>query len=510
MDDPEEMESSELKASEEKGSKSRKNKKSALNEGVINKGKQKEEKKRTDLIGGADMPKDDSKAITIDEEFFSNEIIPLVHGVVSTSIPQESMNLLSLIFAFDVGLKKKTIQMSEYRLFWKHFLKIPQYNEWTDFDKDFVKITNTIDEKYFTDLLADLLDVYKELSTILNNEKFTNTMTQNEINIKIHESLTSLNFEKLPLIEQLNISLLFRDLFLKSILSKFVHAQLNDVVEISYEPMKFHKFIKTASWPLPIMVHTADDLNIVNIICSIASFYNVGLEVLRTDDDISMQKGKIKEEIELKKKYWPYENIHINTIRDLIETDDKRQTFTIHESLELIKECALQGSWVLVSTSKIVSYWDKICELLEELHKESKTAHSFRLFIDWQFMNLHDMPENLLFDRGFVFYLGDSNADDMEGYNDVWAHILNSNILKVSVDNSKRFITSGIKIDTEQKTIILSGVSSKLSSTRNDKKPEIAFDHGQPKITSANLSAISHKSYQNDSILHGKGTIIDL
>lgn len=47
--------------------------------------------------------------------------------------------------------------------------------------------------------------------------------------------------------------------------------------------MKLHSFIKTASWPYPVAVKASESINIVNTICSIASFYGVGLEVIRTD-----------------------------------------------------------------------------------------------------------------------------------------------------------------------------------------------------------------------------------
>ena len=53
---------------------------------------------------------------------------------------------------------------------------------------------------------------------------------------------------------------------------------------------KLHNFIKTASWSLPIALFTSNSINIVNTVCSIASYYGVGLEVLRTDYQQSIKK----------------------------------------------------------------------------------------------------------------------------------------------------------------------------------------------------------------------------
>ncbi len=220
---------------------------------------------------------------------------------------------------------------------------------------------------------------------------------------------------------------------LKALINKFVHDELRDILDVSFDFLKFHKFIKTASWPLPIAIHAAESLNLVNTICSIASFYGVGLEVLRTDDDNSLVRAHIERTIGISRKFWPFDRepgFAAAYERELLEADDRRQLQTVQGSLDLIRDCALQGNWVLISTAKMISYWDKVCALLEDLYKSGRTAHSFRLFVDWQFMKRKDIPESLLFDHAFSFYLTESNADDMEGYNDVWAHILNSTILK--------------------------------------------------------------------------------
>lgn len=63
-----------------------------------------------------------------------------------------------------------------------------------------------------------------------------------------------------------------------------MYEELLAIFDFSEDPVKLHSFIKTASWPYPVAVKAVDSINIVNTVCSIASFYGVGLEVIRTDN----------------------------------------------------------------------------------------------------------------------------------------------------------------------------------------------------------------------------------
>jgi len=55
--------------------------------------------------------------------------------------------------------------------------------------------------------------------------------------------------------------------------------------------------------------------------------------------------------------------------------------------------------------------------------------NTFRVFIDLQGYQQNEIPDSFLFDHSISFYLTDLNNEDMEGFNDVWANILNDKIL---------------------------------------------------------------------------------
>lgn len=69
-----------------------------------------------------------------------------------------------------------------------------------------------------------------------------------------------------------------------------MHEELKTIFDFSEDLCKLHSFIKCASWTIPITLITVNQINIVNTICSIASYYGVGLEVLRTDYHDSLRK----------------------------------------------------------------------------------------------------------------------------------------------------------------------------------------------------------------------------
>jgi len=77
----------------------------------------------------------------------------------------------------------------------------------------------------------------------------------------------------------------------RSKLCQFVYEELATIFDFTEEFSRLHNFIKTASWNLPIALFTQNSINIVNTVCSIASYYGVGLEVLRTDVNQTAKKG---------------------------------------------------------------------------------------------------------------------------------------------------------------------------------------------------------------------------
>lgn len=249
----------------------------------------------------------------------------------------------------------------------------------------------------------------------------------------------------------------------KALLCQFVHEELSTIFDFTEDLTKLHNFIKTASWSLPVALFTSNSINIVNTVCSIASYYGVGLEVLRTDFQQSIKRMEhyeeskaidsniIKDPIAVREKLtsdaagcnkeellagksnidrmiYQKHQLRDGYAKDELDIDDK-QASQNQSSLQLIEKCAENGTWVLISTLKFPSFWYKVSNLLMQMQDEGRVVNTFRLFFDLQGYSLKEIPENFLFDHCVKFYLTERNNEDMEGFNDVWANILNDDIL---------------------------------------------------------------------------------
>lgn len=54
--------------------------------------------------------------------------------------------------------------------------------------------------------------------------------------------------------------------------------------KFSETPIKLHEYVKVASWPLPIALIPHSSINTINTVCTIATYYGVTLEILRSSE----------------------------------------------------------------------------------------------------------------------------------------------------------------------------------------------------------------------------------
>ena len=87
------------------------------------------------------------------------------------------------------------------------------------------------------------------------------------------------------------------------------------------------------------------------------------------------------------------------------------------------------------------------------MQEQDKVKNSFRFIIDMQGYEQHEYPFSFGVENALKFFLTELNCDDMEGFNDVWAHALNSRIIKdndincnsiISVEESKAYNSNRI------------------------------------------------------------------
>ena len=216
----------------------------------------------------------------------------------------------------------------------------------------------------------------------------------------VHELLKKKEYKELPLSQKMILSLFSVHSDVKSIFSQFIFEEFTSIFDYQQDDLlKIHSFIKVASWHIPVAVFSDQNINIINTVCSIASFYGVDIMVIET----------------------PKANISHKHRKNLKQ-----------ENLQLIREAASKGSWLLISDLKMLDYWPDIIEMLQELGTSQKIMNSFRLLLDCQDIEYHELAVKLLTENAIVYHLCNENMEDMEGFNDIWANLL-ENI--VNVDN---------------------------------------------------------------------------
>ena len=68
--------------------------------------------------------------IDINEDFFSNNLLPSLWKVIISSIQIKHVPLLSLLFAFNIGLKKNTLNQEQYHIFSNLFISQGDFINW--------------------------------------------------------------------------------------------------------------------------------------------------------------------------------------------------------------------------------------------------------------------------------------------------------------------------------------------------------------------------------------------
>jgi hypothetical protein len=106
--------------------------------------------------------------------------------------------------------------------------------------------------------------------------------------------------------------------------------------------------------------------------------------------------------------------------------------------------------------------------------KKGKVLNTFRLFFDLQGYSLQEIPESFLFNHSVKFYLTDKNNEDMEGFNDVWANILNDDLL-----NAKDLHNVPVlEAPSDMAKIILNLESNIIESSMESLVPHMASKSG--------------------------------
>lgn len=332
------------------------------------------------------------------EEFFKNNLLPALWIVISSGIQHEHLCLYSLLFSIHLALEDKKLSTKEVSIFNSVFL---QQSGATTWKRDFPIKHHQQGrwEVQYQDLEHLILSNFPEASSCMESLRFHIEASDYDIT-KVSSSFKNVleksKHKELGLFLRVIMSVHFPSKLSVRLLRQFIFTTLNAYFDYHEDMIKLHTFIKTASWSIPIALYSTPGMNIVNTVCSLANFYGVGLEVIRTDPE-GDEDGK---------------GTNIDTI-------------------ELLSRCAEDGTWVLVSTSKFPSFWEDVIMELDMMRSQATICNTFRVFFDLQGLRSFEIPDLFLKDNCIRFYMSEENMEDLEGFNDVWNNILNEDIVRV-------------------------------------------------------------------------------
>jgi hypothetical protein len=198
--------------------------------------------------------------------------------------------LLNLLFALEIGKERNDLNQAEHDFFLENLCRLPNYKDWRKPDTQFIRITSKIEKADFLRLKRNLIKIYPQRRKMFENLD-ESIINYKDMMSKLHSYFNSdkgennslADTERPSLMETINLRFICPDDEFRSKICQLVYEELLAIFDFSEDPVKLHSFIKTASWKFPVAVKAFESINIVNTICSIASFYGVGLEVIRTD-----------------------------------------------------------------------------------------------------------------------------------------------------------------------------------------------------------------------------------
>jgi len=367
------------------------------------------------------------------------------------------------MFTLEVALKKEVITHQEYQLFIDNFLNLPYCHLWRKsvfqqhFQSAYIERSRYLN---FKEKMAEINPVTEALLTAEIDPHFKKSrMKMSNFGIYL-KRLVEVSGRELPLFHKILLYSLAPSGNLVERIRQLLQHELNSIFDYTEEPTRLHNFIKTASWSIPCAVLTDDGINVVNVICSIASYYGVGLEVIKAGHSIDNWKHGRHVHTESLGHPMQWSEVVLDEGNILVEDEGR--------IISRILNCAKEGKWILVTGSALPNWWRKIFKELNEMWQKKEITNSFRLFYDFQGLKMNDLPESFLTNHSLRFFLNEDNMEDMEGFNDAWANIINEDILDhklleestaQNVQPSQDFFLSEM-VDSQEKIISQSVLSN--------------------------------------------------
>jgi len=224
---------------------------------------------------------------------------------VISSIKGALIPLYNLIFAVKLAFKKREITELEVEYFFRQLFLLKNFESWRNIGSDLVNMEDRVEKTKFLAFKRELIRIYPEQGRKIIDfleKELTQSFSYKQANYVLNFKLfgKGSEFSNLKLFQQINVGFVCPDHELKSKLIQLVYEQLSSVFNFTEKPMKLYEFVRAASWSQPIALLPAPMTNSISTICSIASYYGVNLEIMRSSEQPRADTGSESENRDLK------------------------------------------------------------------------------------------------------------------------------------------------------------------------------------------------------------------
>jgi hypothetical protein len=205
----------------------------------------------------------------------------------------------------------------------------------------------------------------------------------------------------------------------------------------------------------------------------------------------------------------------------------QRSSFENHDScimsndsdpVDLADKAAREGSWLLVSTVRFPQFWKRVCDRLVELEAKGAIDDSFRLIFDLQGYSQSDISDSFIFDHAVTFHLSEQNAEELDGFDDIWSTILDERVLlklEEKIDGMKDLIVEESKPKPPKEEGTQSAeVSEEDESSLRTKQPAEPESPSNFKLVDRTIKSPAqikmYKQFMSDSKQRNQGLRFDL
>lgn len=99
--------------------------------------------------------------LEIDQDFFSKDILPVIHQVMMSNVKIQSKNFFNLVLSLRIGLLYNSLTLEEFQFILNQLILQKEFWKWRDPSHKFIDLSTAVD-KQFKGIRKTLFEIYPD------------------------------------------------------------------------------------------------------------------------------------------------------------------------------------------------------------------------------------------------------------------------------------------------------------------------------------------------------------